>query len=70
MIETAPDQGRASTRNRPALPQSLAASLLARAQMGLIEEWVRGHKHCSAEVLARALHVTTRAAEAALVAGA
>jgi AcrR family transcriptional regulator len=56
-------------RNRPALPPTLAASLLARAQMGLIEEWVRGHKRCSSDVLARALHATTRAAEAALVAG-
>jgi AcrR family transcriptional regulator len=70
MIEARLNEGRRPRRNQPALPTPLAASLLARAQMGLIEEWVCGHKRCSAEVLARALHVTTRAAEAALVAGA
>ena len=69
MIETRLNRITRPRRNRPDLPAPLAASLLARAQMGLIEEWVRGHKRCSAEVLAHALHVTTHAAEAALVSG-
>ena len=68
MTEMRLNQGARPRRNRPALPLPLAASLLARAQMGLIEAWIAGHKRCSADVLARALHVTTRAAEAALVA--
>lgn len=69
MIETRLTQSARPRRNRPALPPHLAASLLARAQMGLIEEWIMGHKRCSSEVLAKALHATTRAAEAALVSG-
>ncbi|HEY3815197.1 MAG TPA: helix-turn-helix domain-containing protein [Caulobacteraceae bacterium] len=69
MIETRLTRRARPRRNHPGLPAPLAASLLARAQMGLIEAWLAGHKRCSAEVLAKALHATTRAAEAALLSG-
>ena len=70
MIEPRLTRSLKPRRNRPVLPAPLAASLLARAQLGLVEAWIAGHKRCSAAVLAQALHATTRATEAALASGA
>jgi AcrR family transcriptional regulator len=68
LIEVRLNKAGRARRDLPALPRPLAASLLARAQLGLIEEWLAGHKRCSAQVLAQALHTTTRAVAEALAA--
>lgn len=51
----------------PGLPRPLAASLIARAQLGLLEDWLTGRHHAAAAALAEALRATTRALTAALV---
>lgn len=60
---------KSSESGKPLIPLSLVAAQLAEAQLGLIEAWVTGKPACSAEALARALALSTRAAVAALCGG-
>ncbi|MEA2785869.1 MAG: hypothetical protein QOF71_1973 [Candidatus Eremiobacteraeota bacterium] len=57
---------RGSRTTRPLLPLALIAGHLAEAQLGLIVAWLTGKTTCSAEVVAHALYVSTRASVAAL----
>ncbi len=50
----------------PALPRPAAAALIARAQLGLLEDWLSGRHHASAAILAEALSATTAALVTAL----
>lgn len=52
-----------------ALPSRLAAIMLAEAQLGLIEAWLRGRAFCSVEHLAGGLHEVGRAGALALLSG-
>lgn len=51
-----------------ALPYRLAAIHLAEAQIALIENWLRGRAYCETAEMARALHKSSRASAAALLA--
>jgi AcrR family transcriptional regulator len=48
-------------RKAGGLPRPLAAALIARAQLGLVTEWVTGRHRCAPSVLADAMASTTRA---------
>ena len=54
---------------RDVIPVRLIAAHLAEAQLGLVEAWVTGKTACSAEMLARAIALSTRASLAALRGG-
>ena len=51
-----------------ALPYRLAAIHLAEAQIALVENWLRGRAYCETAEMARALHKSSRASAAALLA--
>ncbi len=53
---------------RPLVPTPLIAAHLAEAQLGLIGAWLSGKSGCTPEAVAHALHVSTRASVAALLA--
>lgn len=52
-----------------ALSYRLAAIHLAEAQLALVENWMRGRAFCETEALAQALHKSSRASAATLLAG-
>ncbi|HWE45881.1 MAG TPA: helix-turn-helix domain-containing protein [Caulobacteraceae bacterium] len=51
----------AQTPGGPTLSRPAAAALIARAQLGLLEDWLVGHHHASVETLTRAMRATTNA---------
>jgi AcrR family transcriptional regulator len=57
---------RPSAPDRPTLSRPAAAALIARAQLGLLEDWLTGHHHASVETLTEAMRATTSALVAAL----
>ncbi len=58
------------SKTEPVIPLRLVAAHLAEAQLGLIEAWVGGKTACSAETLARAIALSTKASVNALLRGA
>ena len=64
-LTTATRRARAT---RPLVPMPLIAAHLAEAQLGLIAAWLLGKSACTPETIAHALHVSTRASVAALLA--
>jgi AcrR family transcriptional regulator len=59
---------RETRATRPLVPLRLIAAHLADAQLGLLEAWLLGKPACAPEAIAHALHVSTRASAAALLA--